>query len=87
MGIAGSCADDYHPQLDQLDKVRRARLGRYKSKEKHITAPTVVAFKNCFSQRTIFVKTDFLMFCSNLQEKINKRAMCHLHPREKNINS
>lgn len=47
-------------------------LGRYKSKKKHISASTVVAFKDCFSKRTIFMKTNFLVFGSNLQKGPNK---------------
>jgi hypothetical protein len=52
-------------------------LCRYKSKEKHVTTPTVVAFKNRFSQWTIFVQTDFLVLCPNLNEQEKYAALTH----------
>lgn len=48
-------------------------LGRNESEKEDIPASTIITLENCFSQRTVFMKTNFLVFSSYLQKDIAKK--------------
>ena len=60
---------DTETRLPAKKNNNTVRLSRDKSKKEHISASTIVTFKDCFSQGTIFMKTNFFVLSPNLPKK------------------
>ena len=59
-------------------------LGRYETKKENIPATTIVTFKDRFSQGTIFMKANFLVLSSNLQDYLDYLGVYNLAKNDKN---